>query len=61
MIDLTALGRRCKMEDDVGQAGEALQRRGPIEIGMQGPGAAFTPHGKLGRIAQHGNDLIALA
>lgn len=46
------------MQDDVGESGDASERRGAIEVGEQRAGAQITPQGELGRIAQQREDPI---
>ena len=57
-IDRAAFGRRCKMQNDVGQPGDSFQARRAIKISDDGSGAAETPECHLCRVAQQGEYLI---
>ena len=46
------------MDDDVSQAGNALQAVWPIEIGQHGAGAVFTPERALLRVADQSEDAV---
>ena len=49
------------MQNDIGQAGQALQGGRPIKVGNQGTDPLAAPEWRLRRIAQQGKNPVASA